>query len=143
MSAKVKNRTLTALLRWIMNPDFSNAEIVLKNPTAASALLLDPVGYPLLFNAGTGKYEIAVQGDESDVVALLFVTEDLPAIAAGADLPTKSLAIVRGPVICSKAGIPLLDVAGDAFDVDAIIAALSAFNFVFTTEPEKTSEQLT
>lgn len=141
MSLKTQNRSLTALLRYEVNPDFTREEITLRNGTADAVTLTDPVGYPLKYVSG--KYLLALAGDEGTVDALLLATEDFDAVAATTDFAGKQLAIVRGPAIVSKAGIKTVDVAGDAFNVTTIIATLAALQIQVHSEPVKQQEQTT
>lgn len=141
MATKTKNRTLTDLLRYEVNPDFTRDAVTLRNGTASPVTLTDPVGYPLKYVSG--KYLLAVAGDEGTVDALLLATEDFEAVGATTDFAGKQVALVRGPAIISKAGLPTVDVANAAFNLTTLIATLAALGIQVHTEPVKQQEQET
>jgi hypothetical protein len=138
MSTLTEKKFLTDLLRWEVESlgQYTRDYATVKNTTGASVTLSNPLGTMLKWV--TDHYELAIAGEESDVVALLLETEPMDALANNAT-STKRLILVRGPAIISKAGLPTLDPAGAAITYADLAAALLAMGIVTRAEPATTT----
>lgn len=101
-------------------------------------------GYPLIAGTNGADYNLALAGDEANVVALLMDAEpgkQKPDMAATTNSPVKFQALIHPPAIVNKTRFAAEDLAGDAFDKDAIEDALLALKFEVRSEPTLFSQQ--
>lgn len=108
------------------------------NPTGSAITLSRVVGYPLIAGTGDADFDIAMAGDEADVIALLMDSDagrGYEEIAAGEVGLVQYQALHKAPCIVNRDHIETTDYADADFDVDAIVTALEALNFEFRTGP--------
>lgn len=151
MTTKTKTKTLGNLLRFELDQQYNHKAVTLA-ATAPDATpdadivvsVADAMGYPL--KLVSGNYVLALAGDEGTVDALLLSPGALPDLAVAnnttATYTRQYTALLRGPATISKAGLPLADYNGDAFNLTTLITQLATLNIITFVEPTKTSEQL-
>lgn len=113
----------------------------LRNSTAVEVDLktIECVGYPLVAGTNGADYDLMVAGGEDNAIALLVdgpcgaPTEVLPATTNGED---QYQVLKNAPCVVNRDKITTVDVAGDDFDIDAIVTALQALKFEFREEPD-------
>ena len=124
-----EKRTQGDLIRYDLKQDYTWSPVTIYNRTGSTIIATDIMGYPLRpDNSVAGAYMFVMAGGESYTNALClshasFVNQSL---ANNASHNTKAL--VRGPAIIDKASIPTTDLAGAAFTLATIVAAVQAFN---------------
>lgn len=111
--------------------------VIIRNGTATQRTLDNIVGYPLKAGASGADYQLAVAGDEANVLALLLDCDGQysETIAATTNSSRKYQALKNAPCIINRNAIRTLDIAGAAFDVAAIVAALEALKWEVRSEP--------
>ena len=130
------------LVPYLMNPHFNTVSAILRNGTAAQQSFFNCVGYPVKVGASGADYVLAVAGDEAGVLGLVLSGPPGGAaetLAATTNSKFKYQVLKQGPVVVNRDKIALVDIAGAAFNVAAIVTALLALNkdFDFRSEPLK------
>lgn len=130
------------LVLWMASSYYCTRTAIIRNGTLTTRTLSDIVGYPLKAGASGADYQLAVAGDEANVIALLldgppgFISES---IATVANSPTLFQVLKNAPCIINQNKIRTTDIAGAAFTVATIVTALQALKWEVRTEPLKTT----
>lgn len=102
----------------------------------------DPVGQYLMNDAAADTMALAIAGDEASITGLIVQGPRFPdSLAAGADLPDKYAALVRGEAVINRAALPTRDVEGATVNLATVQTALEGLGFVVLTEPSTTTTQ--
>ncbi len=135
--ATTKNNTISDLVVMEVDPKFTREDYTIRNTSAATRTVTNPVGTPLNLNAG--KMEFALAAGINAIEGLLLESNDLPATANNADVAGgKRAVLVRGPAIVAKSILPTVDVAGSAITMSDFITRLAALDIQVRDEPAKT-----
>ena len=131
-----EKRQPSDLIRHEYNQSYCRKKVRIYNRSNAAMTILDPIGYPIIVDAGesvsggapavAGAYAFGKHGNESSTVAL-YCDTTIRSISLAANAYVDVNVVVRGPVIVDKVqGIPATDYAGTAFVLATIVAALQA-----------------
>lgn len=117
--------------------EYCTKTAIIRNGTASERTLDNIVGYPLKAGASGADYQLAVAGDEANVIALLLDCDGQfsETIAATTNSSRKYQVLKNPPCIINRNAIRTLDIAGAAFDVSAIVTALEALKWEVRSEP--------
>lgn len=133
-----KGKALGDLLKWETHPMYCRESSKVKNGQAGACALTDALAYPVKAD-GTG-YQLAIAGDEANVLGLIFLKGPLD-IAAGATTTFPLALLVRGPAVLNKAALAAKDIAAANFTIATLVTRLKALNFVIRDEPTVTQTQ--
>lgn len=113
---------------------------VLLGATAAMTITdRDPIGQ---FAKANG--DIAVAGDEGDIVGIIVEGERLPeSMTLGENLVRPHAVLKRGEVVVNKNALPTEDPEGAAFNMTTVQTTLEGLGFVVITDPTVTEVQNT
>lgn len=142
MSLSEVNNRPGSLIVHMESMQYCLKEVTIRNGTATARTLSRMTGYPLKAGTNGADYNLAVDGDEANVTALLVAGppgDNSIAIGATTTSSHKFTALVHPPAVINKDMIATEDIAGAAFDVDAIETALEALDYEVRSEPEKSS----
>lgn len=138
-----RSKTPGDLLVHLESLQYCTKTAKIRNKGVAEITIKDVVGYPLIAGTNGADYNIAVAGDEANVIALLVdgpsgeVSETIAATTNG----VKQYQVVhRPPAILNQNALRTKDVAGANFNTANIVTALKALNFEFRLEPTKYTE---
>jgi hypothetical protein len=124
------------LIPHIESLEYCTKTAIVRNPHSAEVTMNDIVGYPVIAGTNGADYNLAMAGDEADVVGLLMDVEPADEVIPAATNGTaKYQVLIHPPVNVNQDKIATLDVAGDAFTLATIITALEADKWEFRREP--------
>lgn len=126
------------LLIQCQSLEYCTKNSILRNGEGSSRTLNNVVGYPVKAGTNGADYNLALAGDEANVVGLILkAPPGSESVVIGATSNTSEFyqVIKNAPVIINRDTIRLTDVAGNAFNVGSIVTALQALKWEFRSEP--------
>lgn len=124
------------LIPHLESLEYCTKTAIVRNPHSAEVTMNDIVGYPVIAGTNGADYNLAMAGDEANVVGLLMDVEPADEVVPATTNGThKYQVLIHPPVNVNRDKIATVDVADADFDVDAIVAALEADKWEFRREP--------
>lgn len=147
-SASEKRRP-SDLIRQEYNQLYTRKKVRVYNRSEAAMTILDPIGYPIIVDAGepssggaaavSGAYAFGKHGNESSTVAL-YCDSVTRSISLAVNGYVDVNVIIRGPAIIDKTqGIPTTDYADTGLTLATIVTALQALNPPILCDAEDTT----
>lgn len=132
------------LLVHVESLEYCTKTVKIRNKSATAVTVANMVGYPLIAGTNGADYNLAISGDEANVVALLIdgpTGLDSEVIGATSNGLYKYQALVHSPAILNQDKIALVDyVAGAAFVQATIRTALAALGYELRSQPAQYSQ---
>jgi hypothetical protein len=132
-------RELGNLVIYELHGNYCRESAVLDAPAGTTAdayrVFGLPVGAFTRVSDNGGSVPIIIAGGEANAKGVCIEPKEKITLADGAATTVRYPVLMRGPAVINKNQLPATDPNGDAYNLDALAAALTAAGIVVRAEP--------